>query len=135
MRIHEKTLNGLVDDLTLRLAGGTLALYPGGPPASPQDDLPVFKDALVVVTLRTPAFHPAVGGRAMGLPLETAGIRATGEASWGRLSTSSGEAIADLVVSAADSPDVREADIVVDRTDFHRGGICAVSSMLLRLPG
>jgi hypothetical protein len=133
MRLTEDTVNGLVDGLASKLAGGRIGFYAGSPPNSPTVSVPIFQE-LVVLRLASPAFRPAVGGRATGLIPEPSDIRDTGEVAWARLSTATGEPVADLVVASPTSAEAKEADIIVDRTDFHRGGKCTVSSMALRLP-
>lgn len=134
MRLTEQARNTFVDDLTHRLAGGELAIYEGPLPASPTDSVPTFKEPLVRLHLPAPAFAPAVKGSAEGYPMEVAPILATGEASWARLTSAKGEVVADLVVTAIDAKNVRDADVIVDRTDFHRGGKCTVTHFALRLP-
>lgn len=134
MRLAPAVLNRLVETLATECAGGTIAIYDGDPPSSPLDPVPTFRDPLVSLRFQSPAFSPAKDGRALAKILEPQGIANTGEASWARLAGDDGDVKADLIVRSKDSPEAREADIVVDRSDFHRGGICTLSSVVLRLP-
>ncbi len=127
MTLSEQTINAIVDDIGLRLNGGQLRIFESAPAGA-------FSEPLVALQLRSPAFPPAVGGRAAALPPQKAEIARTGEASYGELVTASGEVLATLVIAATNSPEARYADVLADRTDFHRGGMCEVVSIVLRLP-
>lgn len=127
MQLSEQTVNALVDDIGFRLSGGQLRIFASPPTGT-------FTEPLVSLQLRTPAFPPAVDGRATALPPQKAEIQQTGEATYGELVTASGDLIATLTVASRDTDAAREADVVADRTDFHRGGFCESVSIVLRLP-
>ncbi len=140
MKLAIEEVDGLVDYLSLRVGGGTLAVYEGAAPPSPSVALPTFHEALVSVTLKTPAFEPASGGRAQILPLAPARIAVSGKAGWARLSTSSGKAVADFTVAEAGSAEALDADIVMkgdngaEGTALAVGGSFSVQGWSLRLP-
>lgn len=127
MQLSESIINGLVDDLGRRLNGGQLRIFEAAP-AGP------FTDPLVSLQLRSPAFPAASGGRAVAYMPQRAEIARTAEATYGELVTAAGEVVATLSVAATNSPEARYADVLADRTDFHRGGYCESVSIVLRLP-
>jgi hypothetical protein len=127
MQLSEKTINAVVDDLGMRLNGGQLRIYESAPSGA-------FAEPLVSLQLRSPAFPPATGGRAQALVPQKAEIKKTGEATYGELVTAGGEVLATLAVASTTSPEAKYADVLADRTDFHRGGYCESVSIVLRLP-
>lgn len=135
MILAEATLNGLVDDLSLRVAGGVLRIY-GEDVARvpPQTPLSTFTEPLIELALRLPAFQPAIAGKAIGLPVDATTIAKTGHATWARLFTAAGEVVADFTVAAIDAENAEQADVLVDRIDFQRGGLLTTLSMVLGLP-
>lgn len=122
MRLAEKTANRIVNELAARLNGGALVIYNGS------------QDELVRMPLESPAFESAVDGVAVALELPESAIIATGNASRAEWQTAQGERLADLVVRAVDADDADTADMLLDRTDFQRGGLCIVSRATLSLP-
>lgn len=127
MKLTEALVNEIVDDVAARLNGGTLRIFEAPPTAA-------FSAPLVSLQLGNPAFHPAKGGKTSVVSLAKAQIDQTGEASYGELVTVTGDVLATLAVASKDAADVRDADVVADRTDFHRGGFCEALSVVLRLP-
>jgi hypothetical protein len=127
MKLSEKTVNAVVDDLGARLSGGQLLIFESVPTG-------VFAEPLVALQLRSPAFQPASRGRAVAMTPQKAEIARTGEATYAELVTAAGEVLATLAVAAANSEAARDADVIADRTDFHRGGMCESVSIVLRLP-
>lgn len=132
MRLAIQTANDQVNALAARLDGGSIEFYTGAPPGTPEDDWTA--ELLVSIPLPAPAFHHAQDGRAISHDLPATLILVTGEARWGRFVTSQGEVIGDMLARTPDAPDVEQADAIFERTDFHRGGLCAVSVVVLRLP-
>lgn len=132
MRVSEATVNRLIDTMGASLDGGALVFYDGRPPR-PSEALEDPAE-LVRVLLPVPAFHPAEAGKATSHDLPDTLVGDTGEARWARLLTSGGLVVADLVVRAQEAPDRASADILVDRTDFHRGGVCRLQPLILTMP-
>jgi len=127
MKLSDTTVNAVVDDIGARLSGGQLRIFESKPAGA-------FSEPLVSVQLRSPAFQPASRGRSVAVPPQKAEISRTGEATYAELVTAAGEVLASLVVAAASSEEARNADVLADRTDFHRGGMCESVSIVLRLP-
>lgn len=127
MKLSMDVVNGLVDDLSFKVSGGQLTFYDTDPGAT-------FTEALAVLTLRAPAFEPAVNGRSQVLPLEPVKIAKTGIARSARLTTASGALVAIFSVAEAGTEAAIEADIVMDRLDLSRDGLLAVRGWSLRLP-
>lgn len=121
MRLTTATVNRIVDDLASRLNGGALVIYNGS------------QNELVRVPLDSPAFESAVDGIAVAIDLPESVILATGEGSRAQWQTAQGEGLADLVVRGVDAEDADAADVLLDRTDFQRGGMCSVSRATLSL--
>ncbi len=130
MKLLDTIANQLVDDLAAHLNGGSLRIS-DAPPNGAFSDSP-----LVSLPLRTPAFSPAVHGRAMALTLEKAKIERSGYASYGELVTAAGDVIATLTVASNASPDAQAADVLIMEEDTYlrRGGLCETISIVLRLP-
>lgn len=120
----EHVLNGFVDEMSRHLSGGSLVIYDGDG---------TFTEPLVRIVLPVPAFPIAEGAKTVARALPPSVIDRTGEARRAQLLTATGEVLANLTVKATDAVDADEADVLVDRTDFHRGGICQVSQISLRL--
>lgn len=132
MRLTAPTVNDLLDALGVHLNGGTLTVFNGSPPDAP--DQPSGDVPLAVVTFPSPAFHPASDGRAVSLPIDRTVVLETGDARWGQLTRSDGSILGDVVIRAMDDPDADEADLLANRTDFHRGGPVTLGPLTLKLP-
>lgn len=91
-------------------------------------------DLLVEIQLPVPGFVPAVNGRAHVAEIPPAVIALTGEAASATLVTASGQVVAELTIRDANASDADLADLVFDRLDFHRGGRCTVSALVLTMP-
>jgi hypothetical protein len=131
MNLHPDLENDLLDYLAHQLDAGTLTIHEGKKPASPLVDLPTFLDPLAVLSFRSPAFSPAMNGKARATELSSIVLR-SGTATWGRLANA-GQTVADYVIKASTDPDADEADLLMERTDFHRGGPVVISSVTLKL--
>lgn len=125
MVLTEETVNQIVDGLGARLNAGFLAFF-----ASPASVL----QPLVLIPLGSPAFHAAQAGIAEAQDLPSTVIERTGEARLAQLLTATQTAIATLTVKGQDDPDRNQADVILDRTDFHQGGMVTISRCLLRMP-
>lgn len=132
MRLVLGTVNAQLDILAASLDGGAVEFYEGDPPS----DVDGGEDAelLARVPLAAQAFFPAIDGRAISRDLTPTTIMATGTARWGRFVTSAGITVGDFLARAAEDPDASEADAILERTDFHRGGLLTVPLIILRLP-
>ena len=72
--------------------------------------------------------------RAVSVALPDAEIVVTGDARWARMVTAAGRPVADVRVVEEGQP-AGEADIILSRTDLHRGGILRLASpLVLTLP-
>lgn len=133
MRLTVDIVNGQVDHLAAKLNGGTLVFYTGSRPESITDALELQLE-LVRLALPSPAFRKASDGEAISHPIAATPIVVTGDARWARLLTAAGVIVADLLARTQNEPDAGQADAIVDRTDFHRGGLCRVAPIVLKLP-
>lgn len=122
MRITVDFANWLVDRAAGRLNSGTLTIHP-------ESDL-----VLVAIPFQREAFQPAENTVAVANPLPETVVSASGEARRATLATSTGEVLAEVAVRAVDDPDVQQGDVIVDRTDFHRGGRCVLERVTLTVP-
>lgn len=116
----------LVDRFASRLNAGRLAIYSSLPPVNGQP--------LVVLEFQANAFQPSKGTVAEAYPLQPAIVMASGEARTALLMTGSGEVLADVRVKTVDATDAEIGDVLVTRTDFHRGGLCEVGRITLTVP-
>lgn len=95
--------NAEIDALTALLDGGTLEIYDGSQPSSP-DDAPTSQVLLATLTFGTPAFGSGIGGVATANPLTSElDAPATGLASWYRMKKSNGDPVADGSVGTIDA--------------------------------
>lgn len=123
MRLSVATADLLVNTTASQLTAGSLVIY-GDDEGQP----------LVVIPFQTPAFNLAADAHAVALDLPATLIQASGRATRAQLVTAEGQLVATLTVKAQDDRDVADADVLVDRTDFQRGGMCAIGRVVLRLP-
>lgn len=93
--------NARATDLNTRLAGGSLAIYSGSQPASPDDGIGAAT-LLATLTLASPAGSVAIGVLTCTLP-PSATIVANGTAAWARFRQSDATAVADGSVGATGS--------------------------------
>ncbi len=132
MRLTMETVNAQLDILAASLDGGSVEFYEG--PMPPDVEMFPAGELLARVPLSSPAFSPAINGRANSRDIAPAVIGATGVAQWGRFVTIAGVTVGDFLARTADAPDAKEADAILERTDFHRGGLLTVPLIILRLP-
>ena len=81
----------------------------------------------VLVTAQMPDLAVR-GNQLLASTFAPATILATGEAKAARLLTAAGVHMADLTLGT------EHADVLMDRTDCQRGGVCTISSLTLTLP-
>ena len=97
-RTASRTRDAQLDLATAQLAGGTLRIYAGAQPASP--DAPTGSAPLVTLGLSSPAFAPANSGRAVAATISPGTVHVVGEAGWFQLVTAGGVAIYDGAIPA-----------------------------------
>lgn len=124
MRLTTQAQDGWLTDLAQRFDGGTLRLLEAG----------TLGVVLVEIPFDSPAFEPAISGKALARALPATVVTATGDVARAQVVSASGDAIADLVVRLLGALDEFEGDLILDRLDVQRGGICEIQSLVLRLP-
>lgn len=124
MRLDPAAADVILEQFGARLDGGTLTILSGGQPA----------DQLAIVRFEAVAFQPPSDGRMIAHDLSPTMILASGEARLGLLSTVDDEPLALLTVRSPLDPDAANADVVLERTAFVKGGLCAITSLSLTLP-
>lgn len=120
------TANSLLEQLVADLASGQLRIYEREPSGS--------QSPLVSIPLGPDAFGQPSAGQVTSKALPAAVIEVSGQAGWADLVSRDGTRIGALIVRAMDARDVRSADLILDRVDFQRGGICQIDSITLQLP-
>jgi hypothetical protein len=131
MRLTVPERNRLVNEMAMRLTGGALVVFSGTRPTTPETALG-FQQELARVQVAS--FALAETAVAVLDPIPETVIAVSGEASWAQWQTSSGEVLADVLVRAVSDPDANDADMLLDRTDFQRGGLLMLSRATLSLP-
>ena len=132
MQISQAGVERAIRGWSAPLNAGRLEIYDGLAPTLVSDDAS-FQTLLVALPLESPWYEINAAGIliALGFPV-TAQIQMTGDAKWARLVTASGEVEALLSVgTAADDP---VPDVVLDRLDLQRGGLCTLDHLRLTLP-
>ena len=132
MRVSTFAADRTLDYFAAQLNGGALELYDGPMPGD--DEALAFQPLLAKHVLETPAFTPSLNVRvtAYGFPNQTV-ILATGEARWARLVKGS-LVVANLTVGLKQADPADDPDVILDRTDLQRGGICRVDQLSLTWP-
>ncbi len=125
MRLTPAMRDWLIDRVAQRLNAGTITILAAGD----ADD-----GVLVSIPFQSPAFEPARNAVAVSHDLPPSVNVATGEARRAQLATSTGEVIADVPVRSVDDPNSDPGDVILDRTDFQRGGVCTLTRVTLALP-
>lgn len=133
MRITVAMANRLIGELAYQLNAGSLVILDGARPSKPDASL-AFQPVLVSIPFQTPAFADPVDGAAVAHDLPPQAIAVSGDAGFAQLHTATGQVVADLTVRAVDAQDADQADLLLERTDFQRGGLCTISRLTLRLP-
>jgi len=109
-------------------APGTLAIYDGPMPRSPEDAVNGDQTLLVSLDLANPAFGASSNG-AMGLrQLDQRRAVASGTARWARISDGSGKAVMDIDVGLTGA-----ALNLTSTRVFERGPI-VINALVLRMP-
>jgi hypothetical protein len=122
MRVYEAAADWLIDRFCSRLNSGTLVIYSDS------------ERVLAQFQFQAQAFLPAVNRVALANDVPPTVASASGDAVRAQLVTSLGEAIAEVPVKDMNATDVELGDILVERTDFHRGGTCVLGRATLSLP-
>ncbi len=122
MQITPSVASALLTTFTRPLSGGSIEIYAGSPPSG-------IQDRLTSIPLARPAFAVNEQGHAVALGVLSSVILVSGTAGWAQLLSGDGEVVADLTVGTDSG-----SDLVVDRTDFQRGGTCTLDAVTLRLP-
>lgn len=126
MRYAAAILNAQLDAVTARLAGGTLTLYDGDAPTTP-DDPARRQTRLAMIRFPSPAFNPAASGEAIARPMvpdpDAAG---TGTATWFRCTGADGSVVCDGTVGKSET-----ADLVMKATSIQQGAEVYVSAFVL----
>jgi hypothetical protein len=128
MRLKSPARDQLLTAFASRLNAGSIVIYPVNPATNP------LTEPLIIVRFASPAFRPAVEGRVLAHDLTQTPVIRTGEAKFAELVTADGEAIGDARVRAVDDVEATNGDILLDRTDFQRGGMVTLASVTLSLP-
>lgn len=123
MQITALLADRLVNTFADALSGGRLVVYAGNSP-----------EPLALQPFDSPAFPPAVYGVAVTEELAPSFILKTGEARLAELQTASGDVLALVAVRRFDDPKAEAGDVLVDRTDFHQGGLLTLARVTLTLP-
>ena len=112
-----------LDLATALLAGGTLRIYSGAQPASP--DVEPTGEHLVTLGLSIPAFNAANAGTALLRSISSGPVLAAGTAGWFRLCTAAGVGIYDGAIPA---------ELQLEQVQLARGAELIVDSLRLTLP-
>lgn len=113
-----------------QLNEGHLEIYAGARLEHPDAPLEL---QIRLVSLTLPAFSNPVAGSTMGRDIGPSAIEVTGEARFAILLAPDGERLADLTVNTREEEPT--ADLLFERTDFHRGGPCTIALLALTLSG
>lgn len=128
--VREATCNAAVDLIDAGAAEGTLRIYTGSPPASPEDA--ATGTLLAELTFSDPAFGAAsTSGTATANAItDDSSANTSGVAGWFRIADSDGNALWDGTISTVGGG----GDIEFDDTDFVAGGIVGIDSLTLTYP-
>jgi hypothetical protein len=125
MQWSKRALSTIADAMGHLLDGGSLCIYAGPPPYSPDDD-PGEAVLLAELHFGTPAFERAVAGQAEATEIEQDdGARNGGEPVWYRCMTAAGEAVLD--------GEVGEGGLELDEATIKRGARVSVNGFTLRV--
>lgn len=94
LRLSTAAKNAALNAVTAAANGGTVEVYDGAQPASP-DSAVTTQRKLVTLALSGTAFGGASGGAAAANPVSVAAAALTGTASWFRMKSSAGTALVD----------------------------------------
>lgn len=107
---------------------GTIKIYDGSPPATPQDAPSGSNHLLTTLNLGDPSFGAAAVGVITAKAIGQANTVASGTAAWARIADSDGNAIMDLDVGASG------AAINLTSLTLAIGDIVAINSALITIP-
>jgi hypothetical protein len=101
MRVSTSSRNTMIDAWTALLNGGSIRIYDGSRPATPETAVST-QTLLATLTFNATAFGAAssASASANAITADTS-ADATGTAAWARVLTSGGTAVADLTVTAS----------------------------------
>ncbi len=112
----------IVDDFAARLRRGWIVMYASRPDGQTP---PLVRQPLA-------GFAPAVDGLAVALDLSPSQIDRDGTARWAELLATDGEVLAVVRVrSVEEQAQADPGDVLVDRTDFHQGGLLTLARVTL----
>lgn len=128
MALRNAQLNLLRDALDAGAGAGTLTLYGGSQPATPETATLAF--ALATLALSKPSAPDATAATLRFSQIEAdASASADGHATWARLSDADGNAVLDCDVAESG------ATVVIDSETIYFGGPVRCTSFVLTLAG
>lgn len=129
MRVSTASRNTMIDAWTALLNGGTIRIYDGSRPATPETAVST-QVLLAELTLNATAFGAAASASASANAITAdSDIDASGTASWARVRTSGGTAVADLTVTATGGG----GDIEFNSVAFQADAQASISSFTVSL--
>ena len=120
--------NALKTAIDAGSGAGTLKLYDGEQPATPQDAPSGSNHLLVTVVLSDPAFGAAATGVITAAAIVQVTAVAAGTAAWARLADAEGNVVLDLDVGTSG------ASINLNSTALISGGPVVISSASITMP-
>ena len=126
MKTSAASRNAMLDTLCALANGGTISLYAGSQPASPETA--AGSTALVTNNLAATAFAPAAAGVATAGAIADGVAVGAGTAGWFRIFTSGAVAIWDGTVGTSG------ADLVLSSVAVEVGDTVSISSFTVTLP-
>jgi len=134
LRIAETVRNAMLEALLASIdassAPGTLEIYSGPIPDSPDDDPASDNILLATLTLSQPAGSVAGGALTFDAIGEDASADATETAAWGRLKDGDGDVIFDANLGVT----VGQFAIVINTTAIVAGGPVQITSAVISIP-
>lgn len=126
MALTSTAENGIVDDFAAKLTDGFLAIYEHEPVPETQE-VPLVVQPLA-------GFQPADQRVAVSHELSPTVIQRTGTAKWAQLVSSTGEVFSIVRVRQMDDPQAEAGDVLVERLDFHQGGLLTLARLTVTVP-
>ncbi len=109
-------------------AGGTIKIYSGSMPATPQDAPGGSNTLLATLTFQKPSFGTAATGAITANTIAQAAAVAAGTAAWARIADCDGNALMDVDVNTSG------ATINLTSLTLAAGDIMAISSATITIP-
>jgi hypothetical protein len=129
MRVSTASRNTMIDAWTALLNGGSIRIYDGSRPATPETAVST-QTLLATLTFGSPAFGSAASASAAANAITAdSAIDTNGTAAWARILTSGGTAVADCTVSATGGG----GDIQFPTVSFVAGVEASISSFTVSL--